>query len=53
MIYGVGIDIASKERMKAAMERHPRIRERLFTPQEIAAMTSANAARLFSWGETV
>lgn len=23
------------------------------TPQEIAAMTSANAARLFSWGETV
>ena len=37
MIYGVGIDIASKERMKAAMERHPRIRERLFTPQEIAA----------------
>ncbi len=37
MIYGVGIDIASPSRMKSVMERHPRIRERLFTGAEIAA----------------
>jgi len=35
MIFGVGVDIASVQRMKAAMERHPRLRERLFTQAEI------------------
>ncbi len=37
MIFGVGIDVASVSRMKAAMERHPRLRERLFTNSEIDA----------------
>lgn len=37
MIFGIGIDVAAVQRMKAAIERHPNIRERLFTAAEIEA----------------
>ncbi len=33
---GVGVDVVDVERMRFALERTPRIRERLFTPAEIA-----------------
>ncbi|MCI4398141.1 MAG: holo-ACP synthase [Acidobacteria bacterium] len=37
MIFGIGIDVAATRRIKAAIERHPRVRERLFTAAEIKA----------------
>lgn len=34
MIVGVGIDLCEVGRLEAALERTPRLRERLFTPRE-------------------
>ncbi len=34
MIQGLGVDIVEIDRMKAALERHPRIKERLFSEEE-------------------
>jgi holo-[acyl-carrier protein] synthase len=35
-IVGLGVDICEIERMERALERHPTMRERVFTPEEIA-----------------
>jgi holo-[acyl-carrier protein] synthase len=35
-ILGLGVDICEIERMERALERHASIRERVFTPEEIA-----------------
>ena len=35
-IIGLGVDICEIERMERALERHPTMRERVFTPEEIA-----------------
>jgi holo-[acyl-carrier protein] synthase len=42
VIRGVGIDAVPVERMRLALERTPKLAERVFTPQELA--TSANRA---------
>ncbi len=34
MIFGLGVDIVEVERMRVALERHPRMKERLFSKQE-------------------
>ncbi|MGV8082205.1 MAG: holo-ACP synthase [Coriobacteriia bacterium] len=34
MITGLGVDIVEIDRMKAALERHPRMKERLFSAEE-------------------
>jgi holo-[acyl-carrier protein] synthase len=44
VIVGVGIDAVPIERMRLALERTPRIAERVFTPQELAT-SSARASR--------
>ncbi|HLL98758.1 MAG TPA: holo-ACP synthase [Rubrobacteraceae bacterium] len=36
VVPGIGVDVVDVERMKFALERTPRIRQRLFTKQEIA-----------------
>ncbi len=36
MVPGIGVDVVDVERMQFALERTPRIRQRLFTPDEIA-----------------
>jgi holo-[acyl-carrier protein] synthase len=36
VIPGIGVDVVDVERMKFALERTPRIRQRLFTEEEIA-----------------
>jgi holo-[acyl-carrier protein] synthase len=36
VVPGVGVDVVDVERMKFALERTPRIRQRLFTEREIA-----------------
>ena len=36
VVPGVGVDVVDVERMRYALERTPRIRQRLFTPDEIA-----------------
>ena len=36
VVPGVGVDVVDVERMRFALERTPRIRQRLFTPDEIA-----------------
>ena len=33
---GIGIDVIEIERIERALERRPRLRERLFTPEELA-----------------
>ncbi len=35
-IVGLGVDICEIERMERALSRHPTMRERVFTPEEIA-----------------
>lgn len=35
-ILGLGVDICEIERMERALARHPTMRERVFTPEEIA-----------------
>ena len=35
-ILGLGVDICEIERMERALERHPTMRERVFTPEERA-----------------
>ena len=35
-ILGLGVDICEIERMERALERHPTLRHRVFTPEEIA-----------------
>lgn len=35
-IAGLGVDICEIGRMERALERHPTLRERVFTPEEIA-----------------
>ena len=35
-IVGLGVDICEIARMERALERHPTLRERVFTPEEIA-----------------
>jgi holo-[acyl-carrier protein] synthase len=35
-ILGLGVDICEIARMERALERHPTLRERVFTPEEIA-----------------
>ena len=36
VVPGIGVDVVDCERMKSALERTPRIRQRLFTEREIA-----------------
>ena len=36
MITGLGVDIVEIDRMRAALERHPRMKERLFSAEERA-----------------
>ncbi|HEV3474262.1 MAG TPA: holo-ACP synthase [Actinomycetota bacterium] len=35
-IVGIGVDVVEVERMRALLERQPRFRERVFTPEEVA-----------------
>ncbi|HEX6331348.1 MAG TPA: holo-ACP synthase [Actinomycetota bacterium] len=35
-ILGLGVDVCEIARMERALERHPTMRERVFTPEEIA-----------------
>jgi holo-[acyl-carrier protein] synthase len=45
VIVGVGIDVVDVERFMATLERTPRLRERLFTPEERDLPPSSLAAR--------
>jgi holo-[acyl-carrier protein] synthase len=36
VVPGIGVDVVDVDRMRFALERTPRIRQRLFTPDEIA-----------------
>jgi len=45
MIRGIGVDIADVDRFGAALERVPRLRERLFTPGERDLPLRSLAAR--------
>ncbi|RPF22840.1 holo-ACP synthase [Myceligenerans xiligouense] len=45
MIIGVGIDVVDVDRFMAALERTPRLREKLFTPAERDLPPSSLAAR--------
>ncbi len=36
VVPGIGVDVVDVDRMKFALERTPRIRQRLFTEREIA-----------------
>ncbi|MFP3714735.1 holo-ACP synthase [Isoptericola variabilis] len=45
MIVGVGIDVVDVDRFMATLERTPRLRERLFTPEERDLPASSLAAR--------
>ncbi|HEY5468028.1 MAG TPA: holo-ACP synthase [Coriobacteriia bacterium] len=42
MITGLGVDIVEIDRMKTALERHPRMRERLFSADERAYCDKRN-----------
>ncbi|MFA5843714.1 MAG: holo-ACP synthase [Coriobacteriia bacterium] len=42
MIAGLGVDIVEIERMRVALERHPRMRERCFSEEERAYCDSRN-----------
>jgi len=42
MITGLGVDIVEIDRMRTALERHPRIRERLFSADERAYCDKRN-----------
>jgi holo-[acyl-carrier protein] synthase len=35
-IVGIGVDVVEVERMQALLQRQPRFRERVFTPEEVA-----------------
>ncbi|HEX2031720.1 MAG TPA: holo-ACP synthase [Actinomycetota bacterium] len=35
-IVGIGVDVVEVDRVKGLLERHPRFRDRVFTPEEIA-----------------
>ena len=35
MIVGIGVDLVEIERLRQALERHPRLRRRLFAPDEL------------------
>lgn len=45
MILGVGTDLVSVERVEAALERTPTLRQRLFTPAEADLPVESLAAR--------
>lgn len=45
MIVGVGIDVVDVERFMAAIDRSPRLREKLFTPAERDLPPASLAAR--------
>jgi holo-[acyl-carrier protein] synthase len=45
MIVGVGIDVVDVDRFMATLERTPRLREKLFTPEERDLPPSSLAAR--------
>ncbi|MGM0384587.1 MAG: holo-ACP synthase [Actinomycetota bacterium] len=45
MVRGIGVDIAEIDRFAAALERVPRLRERLFTPAERDLPPRSLAAR--------
>ncbi|MBN2404456.1 MAG: holo-ACP synthase [Coriobacteriia bacterium] len=42
MITGLGVDIVEIDRMRAALERHPRMRERIFSEEERAYCEGRN-----------
>lgn len=42
MITGLGVDIVEIDRMRAALERHPRLRERIFSADERAYCEGRN-----------
>lgn len=42
MIAGLGVDIVEIDRMRAALERHPRLRERCFSEEERAYCDARN-----------
>ena len=42
MITGLGVDIVEIERMRTALERHPRMRERIFSAEERAYCDARN-----------
>jgi len=41
VVLGLGADVVRVSRMKAALDRHPRLKDRLFTPAEQAACFAA------------
>ncbi|NCD18741.1 MAG: holo-ACP synthase [Actinobacteria bacterium] len=45
MVLGIGVDVAEIERFTAALERVPRLRDRLFTPAERGLPPQSLAAR--------
>lgn len=45
MIVGIGVDVCEVARLERALTRHPRLRERLFTPLEQERPTVSLAAR--------
>lgn len=45
MIRGIGVDVAAVDRLAAALERVPRLRDRLFTPGERDLPVRSLAAR--------
>lgn len=48
MIIGIGVDVVDIARFSAALERAPRLREKLFTPPERDLAPSSLAARFAS-----
>jgi holo-[acyl-carrier protein] synthase len=42
-IVGIGVDVVEVERMEALLQRQPRFRERVFTPEEVAHCESMAA----------
>jgi holo-[acyl-carrier protein] synthase len=42
-IVGIGVDVVDVDRMRALLDRQPRFRERVFTPEEVADCESMAA----------
>ncbi len=45
MIVGIGVDVVQVERVRRAISRHPRLRERLFAREELPAQAAAADVR--------
>ena len=45
MVLGIGVDLVSVRRLQSALERHPRLYDRLFRPEELGQTASLTEMR--------